>query len=256
MNALLIRIVCSAVVAASCLERTTNASIIDTKDSANFSYKYEMDVLPDSNGDWRVDGANGGTVADGLLLLSSSTDRGAYTSDTIGEIWPGKTTYNTGYTIEARVKITSATIYGYGLQGIPGPTTASQPCSELWINENQLVWGDGSSQVILASGQDNTNDFHVFRLAQESGVGAPGAATYSVWRDGVLLSNSLSEPFMNQGLERIIFGGFAGGHSAVSETDYVRFEVGAYAPVPEPASIAILISASSTLLVCSRRRKQ
>lgn len=239
---------------------SANATILTTKDSAAFDYKYEMDAAPDavdldSNGTMDFRTTNGGTVSGGTLSMSVSGPSGCYTSDTVGQIWPGKATFNTGYTIEARVKILSATAYGYGLQGIPGPTSVSQPCSELWINTNKLVWNDGPSAIVLADGQDNTDTFHVFRLAQEPGVGAPGSAKYSVWRDGILVTDSLSEAFMNGGLERLVFGAFASGNSSTTETDYVRFTVGAYAPVPEPMGIVLLGSSACGLLVYAWRKR-
>lgn len=249
------------VAVAAWLIAPANATIIDTKDSTAFDYKYEMDATPDAvdldnNGtmDFRTGG--GGTVSGGILSMSASGPNGGYASDTSGQIWPGKATFNTGYTIEARVKIISATIYGYGLQGIPGPTTVSQPCSELWINSNKLVWNDGPAAIVLADGQDNTGDFHVFRLAQEPGIGTPGSATYSVWRDGVLVTESLSEAFMNPGLERLIFGAFASNNSSTTETDYVRFTAGAFAPVPEPTTMTLLGSGMVGLLAYVWRKRK
>lgn len=248
-----------AVVVAAWLIAPANATIVDTKDSAAFDYQYEMGAAPDAvdldgNGTMDFATGGGGTVSDGILSMSTSGPNGGYTSDTVGLIWAGKVTYNTGYTIEARVKIISSTTYGFGIQGIPGPTSVSQPCSELWINANKLVWSDGPSAIVMADGQDNTDDFHIFRLAQEPGIGAPGSATYSVWRDGVLVADSLSEAFMNPGLERIIFGSFASGNSSTSQTDYVRFTAGAYAPVPEPTSMVLVSSGILGLLAYAWRR--
>jgi hypothetical protein len=99
---------------------------------------------------------------------------------------------------------------------------------------------------------DNTDDFHTFRVAQ-----APGAASFSVWRDGVLLSSGLPSggPWAGAAFN---IGDFAGATAGVAQIDYVRFTPGAYAPVavPEPATISLLASGLIGLLAYAWRKRK
>jgi hypothetical protein len=236
------------VVAVVWIASPARATSLAPMDSAAFSYQYEMDVLPSAAGDFTQEGA-GGSVSDGILTINAA-GLADYTSQSAGQPYPGKTTEASGCTIDLRVKVTAANNTGYGVQAIPGPTNASQPCSELWITPTALTWGDSYTSLGTF---DNASDYHVIRLAQFD-VG--GTAKYDVWRDGVLVANSIDPAFYNAGLERLIFGAMSGGSSSTSYTDYVRWTVGAYAPVPEPSGIAILVSAVVGLLAYAWRKRK
>ena len=89
----------------------------------------------------------------------------------------------------------------------------------------------------------------MFRVAQE-----PGSATYSVWRDGLLLSDSLGNAHTYD-RDGIWFGDGAGAWVGEVEIDYLRFTGGAWAPiVPEPSSLVLWTLAVAALLWCGRRR--
>lgn len=240
------KVVCTILVVVAVVWMASPASALPTEDSSAFSYQYEMDVLPTP--DFTQEGG-GGSVSGGILTINA-TGLNDYTSQSAGQPYPGKTTEASGCTIELRVKVTAANAWGYGVQAIPGPTSASQPCSELWITPTALTWGDSST---LLGNFDNASDFHVIRLAQ---FDVAGTAKYDVWRDGTLVADSIDPAFYNGGLERLIFGAMSSGSSSRSYTDYVRWTVGAYAPVPEPSSIVILAAALVSLLAYAWRKQK
>jgi hypothetical protein len=62
---------------------------------------------------------------------------------------------------------------------------------------------------------------------------APGAATYSVWRDGKLLSDSLGTGF-DWAVDMISFGGYGEHWGGTFDIDYLRFTSGAWAPDDTP----------------------
>ena len=197
------------------------------QDSANFDWQYEMDISPeledldsDSNPDFAKSGT-GSSVSGGILTYDTMPSGNvSFASDNTasGGIWPGKYTLASGFTVEARIKVLNdVSGIGWGVFAGPAVTTANA----------YLVVGTGGQGWRYADtlGTNvNDDDFHVFRLAQE-----PGSAKYSVWRDGVLLSDTLGSAY-NYNRDGIWFGDGSSGFAGEAEIDYVRFTSGAYAP--------------------------
>jgi hypothetical protein len=210
------------------------------KDSSEFSWKYEMNSLPsdqDLDGNTVLDftNATSNSALDGAghLVLGEDWNGGYVGSGASGQIWPGNFNMATGYTVEVRIQMAATgnlTANRFGIQTAVDASNLHQPIVESYVMEGQTRWED----TVLDT-QNNTDGFHVFRIAQ-----APGSATFSMWRDGVLLNNSLGSSFDYTGLDRLIVGNFSTSWQSQATLDYLRFTPGAYAPVPEPASFALL----------------
>jgi len=197
------------------------------QDSADFEWQYEMDISPeledldsDSSPDWKKSGT-GSSVSGGILTYDTMPSGNvSFDSNNTGAggIWPGKYTLASGFTVEARVKVLDDVAgIGYGVFAGPGGTTANA----------YLVVGTGGQGWRYANTlgtNTNDDDFHLFRIAQE-----PGAARYSVWRDGVLLSSSLGSAY-NYNRDGIWVADGSGAYAGEVEMDYIRFTSGAYAP--------------------------
>ena len=212
-----------------CLPAT--AQVVSTEmDSSAFTYQYNFDVdwitpdLEDVDANGTYDFVLGGgapTVTGGIGAFSNSY----MMSSTPEEIWQQAAFNSTaGYTVEVRVKVNS---FVEGMQattalntGLPGMVGNS------WLNlkPDSTSWGLFGYKTDL-SAEDNSDDFHDFRVALE-----PGTDTYSVWRDGLLLGENIASG-ENNDLNRIIFGDMGGLHGGEFDVDYLRFTSGAYAPV-------------------------
>jgi hypothetical protein len=204
---------------------------IAAKASESFVYKYEMDHLPsdvshadlDDNGHQDFKGSGDAAVTNGILTL---TDASELSLDATA-IWPGKLSFAKGYTIEARVRVVSSSGFGpfYLLAALP-VNEHEDVSSWLNVGDNMLTWGpDGDLAKFACNTKD---DYHVYRVAQE-----PGSDTCILWRDGVLLSNTLPSGLDSGGRDRMGFGKLSGGGSGTALVDYVRFMPGVYAPVAQ-----------------------
>jgi hypothetical protein len=226
---------------------TVEATVTETKKSADFDWKYEMDVKPtaeDLDGntvvDFTEDYRDNGTasVLDGILTITSSrTDRLYYTSGAENELWPLQGfSYAEGYTFEIRLKVISDSGDLGAIMVYPTPSDSDE-CSCLNIKDTGQWWGT-SGGVAFGDQLDNTDAFHVFRVAQEPAL-MPGAEVYSVWRDGVLLADDLSSRLTLAGCDFMRFGDAGTNSGGVVEVDYLRFISGAWAPdyTPPPDPI-------------------
>lgn len=255
---------------------------IPQKDSANFNFKYEMNVLPtadDQGGavgpDWTVS-TSGGVVSEepavfgGALHYKFSNEIGHYefnNTDTGAGI-----SFDTGYTIEIRVQtpldpagFDSTPPRALAVVALPGGGH-NDTLGWMSTGRDHVEWADigdpGSGKYLGNDGA--ADDFHIFRYVQQ-----PGVNEFSVWRDGVLLAiTSPSSPEgattlagadlglgANHPLEKIAFGKEGGNWGGEVILDYIRFDTtGAFAPVPEPASLS-LAAVSAVLLLGRRNRK-
>ena len=232
------------------------------KNSADFDWKYEMNLLPDAEDldgnsvmdftEWlqNKDGSDPTfTVSGGILTMDSSghkDDNGGYNNVDPDQTWQldPNISFANGWTFETRVKVNSNRRDGFTfLAGAEPVETASRA----WLNiqSDGQTWG-GSGTVDLGDAT-NSDDFHIFRVAQ-----TPGQDLFSVWRDGVLLSDKLTCGWSYQ-TDRIGFSDGGDTWGGVMEVDYLRFTDGAYAPIPEPGTLVLLAGALMSLLVWRRR---
>jgi hypothetical protein len=234
-----------------------------TKDSSDFSWKYEMDVLPSAqNLDGNLDGESNPimdfhghgtdevppaiTVLDGIMSMDVSSQNYRLDSNATGEIWPVKMTYAAGFTIETKVKILTST----GTHGamMMDPCAAGGSGDFFSFGAGETSWGYSGSKQILSSA-DNSDDYHVFRLAQ-----LPNENSFSMWRDNQLIGSGLTGGFaFGDNLE---FGSGGSQWRGTANIDYLRFTSGVWAPVPEPAALTLLVTELIGLLAYAWRKRK
>jgi hypothetical protein len=240
------------------------------KDSADFAWKYEMDqdvstVDLDNNGvmDFSIFSLNGGsgtyTVSGGNTVLSMSypTPNLYYAPVGASSIWTSSgITSVAGYTIEIHAKIDSSTGVLGGMMVDAATVDANMGYAQLSVSATGQFWGApagyGQTPIGVSLGSaDNTDGFHTFRIAQ-----TPGTAVYSVWRDGVLLSDILPTANSSNGSKLLDFGAGSSLIHGASQVDYFRFTSGAWAPVPEPGTILLLATGLVGLLAYGWRKRK
>lgn len=241
-----------------------SADITATKDSADFTWKYEFNtsVLPDASdldgngvGDFNVPVGgygHGGSISGGLLTLSTVGTENSYyyTGWNAGnKLWDvvDNLDYEHGVTVEMSVKVLAAAAGADGVTGLCVMPDGTNVDGKLQIAKTTQYWGDTGSEVGTGT-YDNTDGFHAFRMALD-----PDTNTYSVWRDNELLGSGLGDTDSRDGLRRLLFGDFASGLFGDAEIDYVRITSGAYAPVPEPATLCLLGLGGIGVLLKRRR---
>ena len=152
------------------------AGVTLAKDSADFDWQYEMDVSPELDDldpgihpEWVKDGT-ASSVSGGILTVDTMPSSNTYfaTNNTVGGIWPGKYTLATGFTVEARIKVLNDVAgKGWGVFAGPAGTRAN---AYLNVGTGGQGWNHATNLGLNA----NSDDFHVFRIAQEPGP--PGIA--------------------------------------------------------------------------------
>jgi hypothetical protein len=244
---------------APAFELMVGAAVAAPLDSANFTYKYEGDQYNpitgynENNNVWgttpslqtSVPGSTDGNV---LSFAGDINSGGGFFSSTQ---WPGHPINNaTGWTVEFRIRI--GTDASDGQEGAFGLTTndASTDAGQAFV-VGQSNFGFYQNAVSPESGDfdtnDNTDGFHVFRLAQNSNSG-----TTDAWRDGVSVG-SLSGFAYNFATPEMYWADGSGNIGGPTvQVDYVRFEPGYFEPVPEPSAAVLLAIGAVTLF----RRKR
>ena len=229
-------------------------------DSTSFDYQYEMDVNPsgqdlDSAGsatDWFPNVAGGAiipqTYTGGVAVSNQGAAEVLFRTDFGGSIT--RQSFPGDFTIEVSVHVNSDGNGGAGSAGYFGIAlqTPGETNSFAMVIDAGEINISGGSTIATA---DNTDGFHTFRIANEGD-------DYFVWRDGVLLNADESSPFapsngsFNTGGAWFV-GDYSGSIGGNWEVDYIRADNGgAFAPVPEPTSLALL--GLGGLLIARRRR--
>jgi hypothetical protein len=125
----------------------------------------------------------------------------------------------------------------------------------LFVSDAGQYWGEINRGVSVALGSaNNANDFHVFRIAQLA-----NQDSFSVWRDGALIGSGLTSAYTASDVTPLLYVGQAVAGEAVNgatQVDYIRITSGAYAPVPEPSTIVLLVSAMFGLLAYAWRKRK
>jgi len=239
------------------LSTPVTAEITQQMDSADFTWQYEFGTdLPsvsdlDGNGvgDFNVN-LNGGAIAladDVLTISCPAKGNVAYYYSGWGagnKIWDviDDLDLEHGVTVEMSVKVDAEAAEGYqGATALGVMPDGTNVDAKLYIGKTSQWWGEenyANFQQLGDGTHDNTSAFHAFRLALD-----PNTDTYSVWRDSELLGSGLGDTDSRGGLRRLVFGTFASSLSwGNADIDYVRFTSDAWAPVPEPSSLVLLLS--------------
>ena len=224
---------------------TPQADSLKQLDSLAFTWKYEMNVAPNTDnqngvagGDFRfhdVDSSptapvrfNGAVNGDGTITMPVGNVQFKSDKGNATHVW-NSITFTGGYTIETRLKAAqTGPDASIGLLG----GTASGAVSSLLVADDGLHWGIRSVATPFIPLDDNTNAdaFHVFRIVQ-----FPNANTFAVWRDGILLGDSLpSASELN--VPSLVVGSVTASDAGANQIDYLRITSGAFAPIVKRAT--------------------
>lgn len=254
------------------------AEITNELDSVDFSWNYEFNVLPSTQD------LDGNSVNDFAFALSGPSSllndgdtyywsvntnysqKAYFVSDTATGIWGNNLSWADGYTIEFSVRINSVVESAVaGGSVVTGVFSESGHASWLGLFDDEQTWGYGGDYTSSLGTNDNSDAFHVFRIAQEPGVtdGTTYTALYSVWRDGVLLSSSLTsgtDPSSSYNKYNQLRLGDIGSDTINGNVDYDYFRLtsGAYAPVtaeiPEPSTLGLILCGMVSLFFIRRQK--
>ena len=217
---------------------------LERRDSSQFAYKYEMISNP-TNDDLNVSGVGDFTGWSTAFSLGSGQDVGSIKIDassngkylisnqevgTVGDGWRSLEASSTsGFTIEARVKITECTGANGAICLEAGPSD-SKVYARLNFFTDKIVWNGTTLTNMVTTG------YHTYRIAR-----AGGTAVHSVWVDGVLVAQNLGTGFTynNSTLYRCLLGSPGTGWTGKAQVAWLRFDKGAYAPIDEKAYVKV-----------------
>ena len=204
-------------------------------DSSRFDYKYDMIVLP-STQNLDNDGAVDFTLSDAnKISLGTSVNYGSLVIDTseggkflmsgadagsAGGAWRNSgISAATGYTVEARLKITDTT----GAQaGIIVLNASVDDKVNAWLKfwAGSIWWGETQIHSVDAT------DYHTYRIVREA-----GSSHHSVYVDGELVASGLGDGFSySSPLKRLLLGSPGGTYKGKAQVAFLRFHKGGYAP--------------------------
>jgi len=203
--------------------------------SAQFDYKYDMIVLPSAqnlDNDGALDftlsdaskfslgtGGNYGSMvidtSDGGKFLMSGADAGS-----AGGAWRNSgISAATGYTVEARLKITSTA----GAQaGVIVVNASVDDTVNAWLKfwAGSIWWGETQIHTVDATA------YHTYRIVREA-----GSSVHSVYVDGELVASGLGNGFTySSPLKRLLIGSPGGAYKGKAQVAFIRFHKGGYAP--------------------------
>ncbi|MBN1909658.1 MAG: dockerin type I repeat-containing protein [Pirellulales bacterium] len=235
-------VVAAAALAVLAAAGVASARISEVSSSADWTLKYEMDADPgiqdlDNNlaVDWLRNDTNFvQTILGGKLISASdvggvpligSADHSAYPLNTVWINGANNLDFAHGWTVEASIKLTSSTGPGaFAIAAAPAGTSNGKKRAYVDIAPTSTSWGPKTLDT-----KDNSDAFHIFRIAQE-----PGVETLSLWRDTELLCDTLTWNQADLFATGLLIGDITGSQGADYEIDYVRMTSGAYAPFSLP----------------------
>jgi hypothetical protein len=210
-----------------------------TKDSADFTYKYEMDVLPSTQD---LDGNNTPDivahestprnirVANGKMTILDTSGGLDYIGSqpaNAGTIWQNE--FASGdYTAEFSAKVLTSVEDETGQHGASQFVTQNGRYDTMLLGAAKTAAITAGYEYTNLSTADNTDAFHTFRVARQG-------SAYYLWRDGVLIGDGLT---MDPAGSKMHFGDGGGWINGSTAVDYVRLQNGAFAPPPKPSDVA------------------
>jgi hypothetical protein len=235
-----------------------NAELM-TKDSADFGTQYTgAQVI--QGGDWTLvlsddGGADYSIVGDALQLVSdgsSGSRSGWYTWNNAANL-----DGTTGWTMEMSFKIVTpnpaAEEYSFGLIASSDATADGTYYSAVLTPSNVYNW-ETQASIGTYSG-DHTDAFHTIRIAQPATASGETPVDAEVWIDGVSLGTMAD--YDTGSATTLAIGRTSGAiiDGATTQVEWVRVDTGgAYAPVPEPGTLALLAFVAIMGIVVRRRR--
>ncbi|MBN1911785.1 MAG: PEP-CTERM sorting domain-containing protein [Pirellulales bacterium] len=241
------RVLWGAVLAIGILALSSHAAMAETMLGIDdFDYVYDCDT-PSVPSGWAQVGT--ALVYDGVDYVSYNTTadvnlKGYLISygTVAGNAWQQVgITPSTGYTAEIRAKINSiadsSDDIAYAMLTVEGTQLAS-----LTVRANSvMLYGAGEFST-----PNNVGEFHTFRVTQDTDK------KLTVYRDGIVVPGLEDVTGYAYTQNYINFGDLGTNTAADVNIDYVGFTKGAYAPVPEPTTWAMLICGA--LMLWIRRR--
>lgn len=218
---------------------------LEQRDSSQFTHKYEMVALPtaeDVDNSGNFDFAGGGTwftldsgvnvgscsmvMSGGQYLKADASSNGA-----VGDVWRVMNATagegGTGYTVEARLKVTEST-GAIGAMLLNASTGDSSINSWLVFRTDALYWGNATDRKLMDIDATAWHDYRIVRV--------PGSKLHSVYVDGTLVADDLPNG-ISASVNRIIMGSTGGDYKGKAQIAWLRFTKGAYAPVDEKAYV-------------------
>jgi hypothetical protein len=184
------------------------------------------------------------SVAGGVMTIIDGEGGSDYVgAEGATNIWPAH--FSSGdYTVEFSAKVLT----------VVSGSTGSDGAFQLWASNAHyagLKLRDTGTYTAIGeqlSTASTMYDFHTYRLAKQGEL-------FNVWRDGVSIGSDLAW-WNNAYAPALYFGDGGGAVNGSTAVDYVRFTAGAYAPVPEPSSIVIVLMALAGLLAYAWRQRR
>jgi hypothetical protein len=242
---------------------TANTSWAVPLDSSSFLHRYDGDTYGNPNltgtntaytefpgedlGVW-APSSNG----DILTYRNSIASGGGYFDN---NEWDSTVNNAVGWTIEFRVKIGTdfdddPTFGAFGLFAKENGSSSSTRRVQLWVGQDFTTLGSLNTTPINSG--NNTDDFHVFRIAQPA-----NSSNVTVWRDGVEIYTGISRGSNNTGLDMYFADGSSGIGGPTIQVDYFRWDsTGPYEPVPEPNSFVLIGVAAASAFGWARLRRK
>ncbi len=226
--------------------------------SSNVRPNAATGVSPNETPNWTSaqNGTATSTVSNNIMTLyTTASDNLFYTmGNTNPQNWNGAYGAGTlGTTIEFSLKVDAQTGSTGAVQLIfAGATTQA---FSMLISANKITLATASNGSGVSYTFDTTSDFHTYRLTQ-AGDGSSSINLY-IDNNSVPIISGYSGYDVGSTSNLIRFGDFSGSVGGTSEWEYIAFtNAGAFAPVPEPGSLALISLGSAALAFGICRRKK
>lgn len=244
------------VLAATCgaLAGSASAAPLLTKSATDFDYAWEFDGATVAENFDRYNTATGAAGADGTNEWNATPtpSAGAITlsnSSISNLFWLSSAAANaqitaaTGYTVEYRVRMdpnpTATNNGGLTVDASEGGSLAAvtgQYTDETVRDTVALYWDLGPIGPVYTT--VSPEDFFTIRIAATPDATAAGGLSYTLYINDEQLGDALARE--RALARRMLIGDVGGGSRGTIDIDYVAFTPGAFAPVPEPASLALI----------------
>lgn len=202
------------------------------KASIDFPVKFDLDEDDDrisatASTDWWKLGGSGATISRSKTSLSVTTGGKSAYWDTTDAAWKNIVGADTPYTIEFRVKI-NGTTQSRADRALNVTAGSSGAVGNLFLGTNSVQWclsTQGAGTFVTLDTSDNTDGWHIFRLAYEGST----RHGFTLWRDGVLLGERLVDcvnfyKFSGNALGLVRFGKAGSLNDGSWDLDYIRWD--------------------------------